>query len=113
MELSTDRVTELAAIVSRNTERISSYLGQNNLASPSFDIDAPLDWPEVLRSARKAVVEATEELKSLMQGPKEAIKSELVSASSDSLQSFFLLCSVLAPLQHYGTKCLKIFQSPC
>ena len=96
MNRSTDRITELAAIVSRNTEQISSYLGQHSLAPPSFDADAPLDLPEVLRSARKAVVEATEELKSLMQGPKEAIKSETVSPSSLSLHSLFLFHSVFA-----------------
>ena len=97
MDRATTRITELAAIVSRNTEEISSYLAHHSLASPSFDADSPLDLPEVLRSARKSVVEATEELKSLVQGPKEAIKSELVSQSSFSVVLRFLPCS-LRPL---------------
>ena len=97
MERSTNRITELAAMISQKTEQISFYLSEHNLSPPSFDVDAPLILPEVLRSARKAVVEASEELKSLMQGPKEATKSEIVSPSSLSLHPFFLYLSVLAP----------------
>ena len=112
MDRGTHRITELAAIVPRDTEQIGSYLSQNNLASPSFDIDAFLDWPEVLRSARKAVVEATQELNSLMLGPKKAVKSELVSPSSGSLQSCILFLPDFAPCHHSGPKCHKQLQYP-
>lgn len=76
MESGTDRITELAAIISQNTERISNYLNGHDLPPLSFAADAPPGLPEVLGSARAAVVEAADELTLLVQGPKEALLSE-------------------------------------
>ena len=81
MERDADRITELAAIVSQNTEAISSHIKKHNLPPLSFAASAPMALPEELEGARTAVVEATEELKLLMQGPKEMLLSEGVRLS--------------------------------
>lgn len=94
MESGTDRITELAAIISQNTERISTYLNAHDLPPLSFAADAPPGLPEVLGSARAAVVEAADELKLLVQGPKEALQSEGVRFP------FFRDC---------GTECTEMF----
>ncbi|KAL2047480.1 hypothetical protein ABVK25_011464 [Lepraria finkii] len=68
-----DRISQLAATIFHNTERISGYLSGNMLPALSFKADPPLKLPEELDSARAAVAEATEELNQLMLGPKEAL----------------------------------------
>ncbi|EPE27494.1 S-adenosyl-L-methionine-dependent methyltransferase [Glarea lozoyensis ATCC 20868] len=71
------RIQELASIISTNTDRIDAHLTSRGLPTPSFDADAPesLDLPSDLQAARVLVIEASTELKELLQGPKELLMS--------------------------------------
>ncbi|KAL8765648.1 MAG: hypothetical protein Q9209_007328 [Squamulea sp. 1 TL-2023] len=65
------RITELAATIADNTQKIDAYLAHKGLPSPSFDPETPpgalLD-SEIIAS-RQAILEATDELHELMHGP--------------------------------------------
>ncbi|TLD38799.1 S-adenosyl-L-methionine-dependent methyltransferase [Venturia nashicola] len=65
------RLSELTAIISANTKTIEQYLANNDLPALSNDVDAPKDFPvpstnEEIQKARRAVVNATQELHDLM-----------------------------------------------
>jgi hypothetical protein len=86
------RIVELTAIISENAQKIDQYFAANNLPPLSFDSDAPLDFPvpssnKEIQHARRAVVNATQELHDLMVGPREHIRW-----SSWSVSFSILLC---------------------
>jgi hypothetical protein len=82
------RIQELASIISTNTERIDAHLLSRGLPTPSFDADSPvsLDLPSELQAARILVIEASTELKELLQGPKELLMSNSVRKICQLLQ---------------------------
>lgn len=64
-------ISTLTSIIAENAAKIESYLVSNNLPTPSFDADIPpnlLFDPQIIE-ARGAILEATNELHSLMLGP--------------------------------------------
>ena len=87
-----DRITELAGIISANTAVVSEYLSSHHLASLSNDEDAP-SKPQIpahevqVIEAQDAVVAATQELGLLMKGPTEGLlgMSVRLSLSSDKI----------------------------
>lgn len=73
------RLSELTAIISTNTKTIDQYLANNDLPPLSFGVDAAKDFPvpstnEEIQHARRAVVNATQELHDLMVGPREHLR---------------------------------------
>ena len=69
--MDTTRITELASIIASKTALIDTHLTAQGLPSPSFDPDSP---PQLLNQgsiaeARRIVLEATDELHALIQGP--------------------------------------------
>ncbi|KAE9993411.1 hypothetical protein EG327_005182 [Venturia inaequalis] len=73
------RLSELTAIISTNTKTIEQYLANNDLPPLSFDVDAAKDFPvpstnDEIQKARRAVVNATQELHDLMVGPREHLR---------------------------------------
>jgi len=103
------RIIELTAIISENTQKIDQYFAANNLPSLSFDSDAPLDFPvpssnKEIQHARRAVVNATQELHDLMVGPREHIRwsSWSVSSTSDCLVSPPCCATIPCCLRHEG-----------
>ena len=73
-------MTELAAIITSNTERIDAHLAHRGLPSPSFEPESP---PRALLedgviASRQAVLEATDELHALVQGPVELLTRQPV-----------------------------------
>ena len=84
------RIQELARIISTNTDQIDQFLASQGQAPPSFDIDAPetLNLPSALQTSRDQVIEATTELKELLQGPKELLLSNSVGSN---LKLFYFL----------------------
>ena len=68
-------IATLAAAIAENTQRIDKYLEDNDLPHPGFDADAPADLglPPELEQARVAVLQATQELNDLLQGPRELL----------------------------------------
>lgn len=74
---STSRLMELAQIITRETEKLDKFFKQSGIPMPSFDIDAPLDFPglpEEIKTARQKVVESTKELGDLFVGPTESVR---------------------------------------
>ncbi|KAH8660841.1 O-methyltransferase [Tricladium varicosporioides] len=73
----TSNLVELAAIISRETAKIDMYLKESGSPIPSFDVNAPLDFPalpEDIKKARLEVVRATKELGDLVTGPRESVR---------------------------------------
>ncbi|KAL6704153.1 hypothetical protein ACN47E_008713 [Coniothyrium glycines] len=69
------RIAELAAAVASHTKQIDEYLAEKGLPQPSFAADGPADLqlPPPLEQARAVVLQATQELNDLLQGPRELL----------------------------------------
>ncbi|TGJ78458.1 hypothetical protein E0Z10_g10305 [Xylaria hypoxylon] len=81
-------IMELATRIAENTARVNEYLLNQNLPTPSFDVEGPLDTMipkhEVeVESARVAIIDDTLKLRRLVLGPREYLMSythdELIS----------------------------------
>jgi hypothetical protein len=75
----TQRLTELSDIIAAKTKAIDDYFKANNLPALTFDPSGPPDFPvpstnEEIQRARRAVVNATQELHDLMVGPRESVR---------------------------------------
>lgn len=68
---SSNRIVQLASIISTNTDKFDSWLTSHGIPSPSFGIETPrkLEVPKDIAQARQTVIEATIELQALMLGP--------------------------------------------
>lgn len=118
------RLSELTAIISSNTKTIEQYFANNDLPSLSFDVDATRDFPvastnEEIQKARRAVVNATQELHDLMVGPREHLRWMAWSVCIEPLRCdgsdiFFLaLKSFIAPnLPPRKSPCVSSLVSP-
>ena len=74
---STSNLIALAAIITRETEKLDKYIKESGIPAPSFDVDAPMDFPKLpaeIRKAREEVVRATKELGDLVTGPREGLR---------------------------------------
>ena len=65
------RIAELASLIQHHTLKVEDYISSQGLPSPSFDIGTPaqLQFPEAIAESQNKVIEATDELHSLMLGP--------------------------------------------
>ncbi|GME33715.1 putative o-methyltransferase family 2 protein [Neofusicoccum parvum] len=73
------RLTELTATIQAETAKIEQFLAASGLPGLSFDARAPLDFPvpasnTEMQRARRAVINATQELHDLMVGPTESVR---------------------------------------
>lgn len=86
------RIQELARLIATHTDQIDQLLASEDLPTPSFDINkAELKLPSELQKSRDIVIEATTELKELLQGPKWTLLSNSVSLITESLLLYKLL----------------------
>lgn len=69
------RITELATTVAQHTQRVDNYLAEKGLPYPSFEADAPVDLglPREIEESRAIVLQASQELNDLLQGPRDLI----------------------------------------
>ncbi|KAM7191003.1 O-methyltransferase [Rhypophila sp. PSN 637] len=71
------RMVVLAQKIATETAKIEAYMKDKKLPMPSFDVDAPADFPqlppEILKS-RYEVLFASRELALLAQGPRESVR---------------------------------------
>lgn len=73
-----NQISELSAIIARNTAKIDEYFTEKRLPTPSLEEDAlwklpiPEDAKDIV-AARLAVIDACSNLKALMTGPKELL----------------------------------------
>ena len=76
-ETYTSNMTKLAAIITRETEKLDRYIKETGSPEPSFDVDGPLTFPKLpdeLKKAREEVARATKELGDLIAGPRESLR---------------------------------------
>ena len=69
--MASSRIAELSSLIATHTAKIDASLASRNLPSPSFGPKQPpgLFADEEVTHSRQAVLEATDELHALMQGP--------------------------------------------
>ncbi|KAL9583563.1 MAG: hypothetical protein Q9212_002634 [Teloschistes hypoglaucus] len=104
------RIVELAAIIDTNTKHVDHYLASKGLPSPSFDPDSPpvaLSDSQIFAS-RQAILDATDELHALMQGPVGILTGQRFNAwiSLQAIIKFGL--ATCFPAGHNATTFAKI-----
>ncbi|KIW08680.1 uncharacterized protein PV09_00631 [Verruconis gallopava] len=77
--MASSRLMELTEIISANTKKINDFFHAEGIQGLSFDVNAPTDFPVPssnveIQAARRAVVNATQELRDLMVGPRETVR---------------------------------------
>ena len=73
----TKSLIELAATITRETEKLEKYLKESGSEMPSFEINSPLNFPKLpdeIKKAREEVMRATKELGDLVTGPTESVR---------------------------------------
>jgi hypothetical protein len=74
---STTSMVALAAIITKETEKLEKYLKGSGSAMPGFDVDSPANFPklpEEMKRAREEIVRASKELGDLVTGPTESVR---------------------------------------
>jgi hypothetical protein len=74
---SLSRLTELAQMIAKETETLDKYLKESGCSTPSFDINAPMDFPilpDDIKKTRQTIIDCTQELRDLVVGPTEGIR---------------------------------------
>jgi hypothetical protein len=70
-------MVELAAIITRETEKLEKYLKESGSAMPGFGVDSPANFPKLpdeMKRAREEIVRASKELEDLVKGPTESVR---------------------------------------
>lgn len=85
MSRSPSRIAELSCTVAEHTQIIDQYLADNGLPYPSFDANGPvsLGLPKNIEQSRAIVLEASQELNDLLQGPRDLLFNHQVCTSLD------------------------------
>ncbi len=74
---STSTMVALARKITQETEKLESYLRENNLPMPGFEVDAPGEFPKLpedVARSRQEIIFATKELRDLVVGPREGLR---------------------------------------
>ncbi|KAL2142529.1 hypothetical protein VTI28DRAFT_1086 [Corynascus sepedonium] len=86
----------LAQKITKATEKLEAYMKSKNLPMPSYDVDAPADFPALpddIQLSRQEIIHATKELSLLAHGPREAVRWGIWE---------FLDVLALTAINHYG-----------
>lgn len=80
--MESSRITELAEIIASQTAILNEHLHSNSLPTPSFSSDGPTDvfgssHPNI-QKAKSSVIEATIELRQLLEGPVKLLLPEVL-----------------------------------
>lgn len=73
--MTSSRIVELANSIQTNTSKVDQHLSSHGIPTPSFDVETPLemDLPDDIEACRVAILEATDELHSLVMGPVQTV----------------------------------------
>ena len=87
MASSQSRIAELATAVAYHTQQVDSYLAEQGLPCPSFESDGPVDLalPPNIEESRNIVLEASQELNDLLQGPRDLLFNHQVRIDLEPL----------------------------
>lgn len=75
--MASSRIVELATRISENTAIVDAYLRENQLPSPSFDEDGPVDFAiqsEEVKKAQEDAIALSFELHQLLLGPSHFLR---------------------------------------
>jgi len=76
-KVSTTSMVGLARIITRETEKLETYLNESRIPMPGFDVDAPANFPKLpneMKKAREEIVRANQLLTDLVTGPMEHLR---------------------------------------
>jgi len=78
--MATNRIAELASLIAVNTAAVDAHLDSSNLPTPSFGPGFPAQVlsEAKIAASRQVILEATDELHSLLLGPVGALTSPSV-----------------------------------
>jgi hypothetical protein len=77
--LSTDQASTMVTLaqkIAKETENLEAYMKANGLPMPSFDVDAPGDFPKLpedIQKCRREIICLTKDLRALVVGPRESV----------------------------------------
>lgn len=76
---SDNRIVQLAKEISEHTQTVDQYLTSKSLPTPSLDANAPAhsipeDAPRHIKDAAQSLIEASSEMKALIEGPRELVR---------------------------------------
>ena len=77
MSLDASHISRLANIISAETRKVEEYFHRNGLVLPNFDVDSSDTFhvlPADIARSRKEIIQATQDLNSLMLGPRENVR---------------------------------------
>lgn len=76
---SPSRIAALAALIQKNTAILDDYMTANGIPTPSFDESYPpvVQLPKDMADVRDAILEATDEMHSLLMDPVTTIYNEI------------------------------------
>ncbi|KAJ6788035.1 hypothetical protein PWT90_06230 [Aphanocladium album] len=97
------RIINLAKIISAESDKLDSYCKSQGIASPSFDAEAPSDFPKLpddIQKSRQEIIFAASELSALVRGPRESVRWGVWG---------FLDSLTLQIINHYGIAALVPF----
>ncbi|KAL1592352.1 hypothetical protein SLS60_011430 [Paraconiothyrium brasiliense] len=90
--MSTSRIIQLARLIASGTQTLDEHLIQNDLPPPSFAVEAPTEpFPQAtwdVARTRTEVIEATIELRQLLEGPVKLLLPESNFAPLASIYRF-------------------------
>ncbi|OCL06612.1 hypothetical protein AOQ84DRAFT_296670 [Glonium stellatum] len=75
------RISQLAAIIYSNTEKLDALCAAESIPSPSFEVEIPPNAPAAFEQSRNEVLVATDELFDLMLGPRQLAECDPLQAS--------------------------------
>lgn len=83
--MASSRIVKLANSIQANTSKLDQHFSSHGIPTPSFDIETPLkiDLPDDLAACRMAIIEATDELQSLILGPVSTVNELRVLQNGD------------------------------
>ena len=73
--MSSNRIVELSNSIQANTAKLDAFFSSHGIPTPSFGIETPLELelPDDIKSCRSTLLEATDELHTLVLGPIQTV----------------------------------------
>ena len=74
---STSEMVKLARKIVAEAENLERHMKENNIPEPSFDVNAPRDFPKLpvdVQTSRQEIIHATGQLRDLVLGPRESLR---------------------------------------
>ena len=73
--MSSNRIVQLSNSIQENTAKFDAFFSSHGIPTPSFGVETPLEleFPNDIKSCRSTILEATDELHTLVLGPTQTV----------------------------------------